>query len=192
MSDIQTSRELDAWRNVAGNVVQVKVDVGIDGKPLLPPDTTTDPRPEPLEDHYVTVVGNEWVQIPVAKTIPTLESVRDDKLRELSAWKEWILEQPVEFESRLFDGGETARSRISQAIVMAIATEKVPPVWVDYNNQNFPIDTLSTLKALGVSLANEFLERFYQSSLLRETILSAQTMEALYNIEIPKIHIGHM
>jgi hypothetical protein len=52
---------MKAYRNIAGVVHEIQVDIGLDGQPILPPDTTVDPRPEPQPGHYVTVVGNAWV-----------------------------------------------------------------------------------------------------------------------------------
>ena len=37
---------MKAFRNLAGNVVEIDIDLDLDGNPILPPDTTTDLRPE--------------------------------------------------------------------------------------------------------------------------------------------------
>lgn len=170
---------MKAFRNVAGTVVEVLIDIDIDGNPILPPDTTIDPKPEPLEGHYVTVVGKEWVQIPIPREFKAFESKKTDALAKLAAYRDWKLQQPTEHLGVLFDADEQARNRISQVISIHTATGQLPPEWVTLNNNAFPISTIDDLKALATTIFTAFSERFYHTNTLRRAILDAEDEAAL-------------
>ena len=138
---------MKAFRNMAGNVVEIDIDLDLNGDPILPPDTTTDPRPEAQPGHYVTVVGRSWVQIPIPVQVKSLELLKSEALKKVADYREWLLEQPVEHSGVLFDGDQVARTRLSQAVTVAEAGGQVPPAWVTYDNSTFPIADLAALKS---------------------------------------------
>lgn len=178
---------MKAWRNLAGNVQEIVVDVGPDGAPLLPPDTTTDPRPEPLPDHYVTVVGNSWVQIPIPKPYFEFSYLKQIALDKLSAYKAWYLDQPVEVNGSLFDNTEMSRNRMIQTLVIYIQTNFLPAAWIDYHNQPHPISTVDDLKQIMTAMSSSFNQRFFEMETIRQQILAAQDEPALTAINIPSI-----
>ena len=178
---------MKAWRNLNGQVVEIDVDVDPQGNPLLPPDTTTDPKPEPLEGHYVTVVGREWVQIPIPVVTYDFSYLQQQALDRLNQYKKWYLDQPAEVAGRLFDNDETARARVSQAILAHQLTGFLPEFWVDANNQRYPINSIEDLKAIAVALQNSFNIRFTEMNNIRQQILAATTEDELNAIEIPAI-----
>lgn len=178
---------MKAWRNLNGKVVEIYVDVDPQGNPLLPPDTTTDPKPEPLEGHYVTVVGREWVQIPIPVVRYEFSYLQQQALDRLKTYKEWYLNQPVEVNNRLFDNDETARARVSQAILAHQLTGFLPEFWVDANNQRYPINSVDDLKTIAVALQDSFNTRFVETDTIRQQILAATTEDQLNAVEIPAL-----
>ena len=178
---------MKAFRNLAGNVVEIDIDLDLNGNPILPPDTTLDPRPEAQPGHYVTVVGRNWVQIPIPVQVKSLELLRAEALKKVSEYREWLLEQPVEHSGVLFDGDQIARVRLSQAVTVADAGGQVPPVWVTYDNSTFPLADLAALKALTVSVITAFGARFFEASVIREAVMLAGDEATLAAIEIPGV-----
>ena len=176
---------MKAFRNIGGQVVEVVIDLDLDGNPIYPPDTTTDPRPEALPDHYVTVVGRNWVQIPVTVQVKSLELLKSEALAKFAKYREWYLEQPVEYSGIKFDGDQMARVRLSQAVTVAEAGGQVPPAWVTYDNSAFPLADLAALKSLTVAVITAFGTRFFEANAIREQILQATDEAALAAIEIP-------
>lgn len=178
---------MKAFRNMAGNVVEIDIDLDLNGDPILPPDTTTDPRPEAQPGHYVTVVDRNWVQIPIPVQVKSLELLKSEALKKVADYREWLLEQPVEHSGVLFDGDQVARIRLSQAVTVAEAGGQVPPAWVTYDNSTFPITDLAALKALTVTVITAFGNRFFEASAVREAVMQANDEAALAAIEIPVI-----
>lgn len=178
---------MKAFRNIAGNVVEIDVDLDLNGDPILPPDTTTDERPEAQPGHYVTVVDRNWVQIPIPQQVKSLELLKTEALQKVSAYREWLLEQPVTHDGVLFDGDQVARVRLSQAVIVADAGGQVPPAWVTYDNSTYPLTDLASLKALTVSVITAFGNRFFEANAVREAVMQANDEAALAAVEIPVI-----
>lgn len=178
---------MKAFRNLAGNVVEIDIDLDLNGDPILPPDTTTDPRPEAQPGHYVTVVDRSWVQIPIPVQVKSLELLKSEALSKVAAYREWLLEQPVEYSGVLFDGDQVARVRLSQAVTVAEAGGQVPPAWVTYDNSTFPLADLAALKALTVAIITAFGNRFFEANAVREAIMQANDEAALAAVKIPTI-----
>lgn len=178
---------MKAFRNVAGNVVEIEVDIDLNGDPILPPDTTTDVRPDAQEGHYVTVVGKEWVQIPVPQAFVSFETLQAKAQARVKAYRDWFLEQPVSHEGVMFDGDETARARLTQALTVNSANGYLPPVWVTYDNATFPVPDVAALIALVNSVQVAFANRFFEMSVLRSQVAGATTEEELAAVEIPSV-----
>ena len=178
---------MKAFRNMAGNVVEIDIDLDLNGDPILPPDTTTDPRPEAQPGHYVTVVDRSWVQIPIPVQVKSLELLKSEALKKVAAYREWLLEQPVEHSGVLFDGDQVARIRLNQAVTVAEAGGQVPPAWITYDNSTFPLADLAALKALTVSIITAFGNRFFEANAVREAVMQANDEAALAAVEIPTI-----
>ena len=176
---------MKAFRNMAGNVVEIDIDLDLNGDPILPPDTTTDPRPEAQPGHYVTVVDRSWVQIPIPVQVKSLELLKSEALKKVAAYREWLLEQPVEHSGVLFDGDQVARVRLSQAVIVAEAGGQVPPAWITYDNSTFPLADLAALKALTVTVITAFGNRFFEANAVREAVMQANDEAALAAVEIP-------
>lgn len=176
---------MKAYRNVAGEVREITVDVGLDGKPILPPDTTTDPRPEELPGHYVTVVDKAWVQIEKTVYVESFESKKQRKIADIAKYRDWLTEQPVEIDGVKFDADDQARSRLTQALVIFSNLEYLPPVWVTFDNSAHPLATIEDLKAIVVTVQTAFAARFYECSELRTTVAAAEDEAALEAVVIP-------
>lgn len=177
---------MKAWRNLNGNVVEIEVDISKSGNPILPPDTTVAERPAELEGHYLTVVGNEWVHIPVTVQEVSFETKKAAALVELKQYRDWYLDQPVEHAENTFDADEQARNRLIQALVIFNETAYLPPAWITFDNQAFPLSVIDDLKGLIAVVQSAFSSRFFEMNSLREAILAAQDDEALNAIVIPK------
>jgi len=179
---------MKAYRNIGDSVIEIEVDIGLDGEPLLPPDTTVDPRPEPLEGHYVTVVGNSWVQIPIPQQVFDFNYEKQLALEKLKKYKQWYLEQPIKYADRTFDANETARIRLTQALVIYSNTQYLPPVWIDSNNQPYTISQISDLVSIVTAVSTAFTTRFFEMENIRKQIMNAKNKEELDSIKIPFIN----
>ncbi len=178
---------MKAFRNFGGNILEIEVDVDPDGNPILPPDTTVDPRPEPNEGHYVTVVGNEWVQIPTPVLFITFETKKQEALAKLKVYGDWYKEQPTEINGVLYDADEVARSRLSQACNVYSVTNSIPPAWIDYNNVPRPLASFSDLTVLVAGVYQAFSNRFFEIDNIRQQLMAATDEAALNAVVIPSI-----
>lgn len=181
---------MKAFRNVAGNVVEIDIDTDLNGQPILPPDTTVDPRPEPQEGHYVTVVGKEWMQIPIPQVFTSFETQQAEAQKRVSAYRDWYLEQPIVYQDIKFDADKTARERLTQAIVFNQANGYLAPAWVTFDNGVFPINNAEDLKGLANAVQVSFANRFFEMSTLRGQVAAATNEEELAAIEIPSVPNG--
>ena len=178
---------MKAYRNYAGEVREIYVDVDPNGQPLLPPDTTIQPRPDALEGHYVTVVGTEWVQIEIPVQVESLETRRVRLLAQLSQFRAWLTEQPVGVAGRLFDADDQARSRLTQALVMHSTLDYMPPAWIAYDNQPVGLNTIDDLKGIVAAVQNAFAVRFFYCDEIRQRLMAATTEEQLQGIAVPAV-----
>ena len=176
---------MKAFRNVGGNVVEITVDVGLDGNPILPPDTTVDARPEALPGHYVTVVDRSWVQIEIPVVIETLETKVARKLEAIGKYRDWLTEQPVDVAGVKFDADEQARSRLTQALVVQSTLDYLPPAWIAYDNTPQPLTTVEDLKAIVQAVQSAFATRFFECDTLRQAAKAATTAEQLELVVVP-------
>lgn len=183
---------MKAFRNVAGQVVEIEIDLDLAGNPILPPDTTTDHAPSIPEGHYATVVGDRWVVIAKPVQIVTFEMKKQSKLDQLSRYRKWTLDQPVEHDGRTFDADETARSRVTQALVSFQALGELPAGWIDANNEVYPVPTVEVLSALALAISTAFQQRFFETATLRTSIMEATTEDELDLIEFPTIPVDNM
>lgn len=178
---------MKAFRNLAGTVIEIDVDIDLDGNPILPPDTTVNPRPEPMAGYYVTVVGNDWVQIPVPQEYKTFEYKKQLALEALGKYKEWYTNQPVEHAGKLFDGDELARSRLSQALIINATAGYLPPAWIAADNTPFMIHTVSDLQGIVSAVQTAFTTRFFEMDAIRQQILAATNDGELDAVHVPTI-----
>lgn len=179
-----------AFQNRQGNVVEIEVDVDPHGNPLLPPDTTVDARPEPLEGHYVTVVGNRWVQIPIPVFVPSFELLKQQALERLATYRNWLLQQPVTAganNEHIFDADDKARDRLTQALVLHTQFGTLPPAWVKHDNTMFPLTVVADLIFIITTVQQAFTSRFFETVTIRNQLLAATDEAALNAIAIPTI-----
>lgn len=178
---------MKAFRNIGGNVVEISVDTDPNGAPILPPDTTVDEKPIPNEGHYVTVVGNVWVQIPIPQEVFSFEYKKQQALAQLSKYKAWYSDQPVEHDGVKFDADEQARARLTQVLVINSANGYLPPAWIAADNSPYPISNITEFIALVNTVQTAFGSRFYEMDAIRQNVIAAADEEALALIEIPVI-----
>jgi hypothetical protein len=178
---------MKAFRNVGGNVVEVEIDTDLNGHPILPPDTTTDPRPEAQEGHYVTVVGDKWVQIAIPVPFVTFETKKQDAHKKLKAYRAWYLEQPIIHEGVKFDADEQARARLTQALTINGANGYLPPAWIAFDNTPFPLAAVADLVNLVNAVQVAFSNRFFETAAIRDQIINATTEEQLAAITVPVV-----
>lgn len=175
---------MKAHRLYNGLINEIDVDVDPGGNPILPPDTTVDPRPDPLPGHYVTIQGNQWVQIEIV--LPTLFQLKNDKMLAFNVYRQKYMDKPVEVNGVMFDADSTARERLTQAIVMNTAFSYLPPMWVTHDNGVYPIADLNALLAIAQAVQTAFATRFYEIVGIRDSISNAATQEELDAIVIPE------
>lgn len=178
---------MKAFRNIAGVVVEIDVDVDLQGKPILPPDTTVDTKPEAQAGHYVTVVGNAWVQIPIPQTVVAFEYAKQQKLESLGVYKAWYFEQPTTINGILYDADEQARNRLAQNLIVNSATGYLPPAWITADNSSTPINTLADLIEIVNGVQETFATRFFEMDALRKQITDAGDEVTLAAIVVPTV-----
>ena len=182
---------MKAWRNIAGVVQEVEIDVGIDGNPIYPPDTTTDARPEALPGHYVTVVDRSWVQIESPVYVESFEAKKTRLLQALSAYRSWHLDQPVTVNDVVFDADDQARQRLTQAVVMYTNMNYLPPAWIAKDNTPYMLEDFEALKAIVAAVQEAFSSRFYECNTVRQQLLAATTEEELSAVTVPSVPMNH-
>lgn len=178
---------MKAFRNLNGNVVQIEIDLDLEGKPILPPDTTVDERPEAEPGKYVTVVGKEWVQIPITVETVSFEIKKQNKIDKLKEYRTWYLDQPVDVNGVLFDGDETSRARLVQALFMNATNGYLPPAWITYNNTPLALSNVEELKNIANKIQVAFSTRFFEVNTIREQLISASDETQLNAIVIPAV-----
>lgn len=178
---------MKAYRNIAGVVREIQVDVGPDNQPILPPDTTVDERPEALPGHYVTVVGKAWVQIEIPVQTESFDSKKAGVLARIANYREWLLGQPVDVDGVLFDGDKDARDRLTQALVMFREINFLPPTWVTHDNSEVPLADDAALRNIAGKVAQAFSQRFYECNALRSAALAAEDETTLEAVVVPAI-----
>jgi len=182
---------MKAWRNFGGQVLEIDIDVDLEGNPILPPDTTTDVKPEANEGCYVTVVGNTWVQIPIAVSYTTFETKKQEALDKLKDYRrDWYLDTPVEVNGVLYDADEKARGRLVQALVIYNETTYLPPAWISFNDIAQPLSSIDDLKEIIAGVQNAFTTRFFETNSIREALLLAANEEALNAVEILRVNLN--
>lgn len=181
---------MKAWRNYQGNVIEIDVDIDLNGLPILPPNTTVDTRPEVLPDHNLTVIGNEWVQIPIPVVVRTFEQNKEDALSAVANYRNWYLEQPITYDNVKFDADEQARTRLTQALVMSNPPiGYLSPIWIAYDNTQYPIADQTALAGLVGAVQTAFSTRFYECDVIRQQVIAAADQTALDAITLPTIGV---
>jgi len=178
---------MKAFRNIAGTVVEIDVDVDLQGKPILPPDTTVDPRPAAQAGHYVTVVGKSWVQIPIPQEVIAFEYKKQQALEALGRYKTWYFEQPTEHNNVMFDADTEARARLTQALVIYNEIGYLPPAWIAADNTPVGLNSIDDLKAIVGAVQTAFSTRFFEMDAIRQQIMNATDEASLAAITIPVI-----
>ena len=176
---------MKAHRNLGGTVIEIDVDTDPNGMPILPPDTTTDPKPEALEGHYVTVVGNAWVQIPVPQVVVSFDTKKQQKLEQFRRYRERYMESNVTHAGMEFEGDEITRSRLTQALVVYQTMGELTPAWISADKTPYPINAVEDLQALATTVHAAFKARFFEMENLRQQILAASDEAALDAVVIP-------
>ena len=133
----------------------------------------------------MTVVGNVWMQIPIPQPYVSFETKKAEAEKKLQSYRDWYLEQPVTHESVLFDGDETTRARLTQALIVHSANGYLPPAWITYDNNVFPLPNVDALKALVNTVSVAFSNRFFEMSTLRGQIMAATDETQLDAVVIP-------
>jgi hypothetical protein len=178
---------MKAFRNIGGNVVEIEVDIDLNNQPILPPDTTTDPKPVASAGHYVTVVGNSWVQIPVTQEVVAFEYKKQKAMEAHDVYKAYYLEQPITHDGVSFDADEKARARLTQAIVINGASGYLPPAWIAADNSSYALADLAALMGIVTAVQTAFATRFFEMDTIRQAINAATNEVELSAVVIPSV-----
>lgn len=177
---------MKAFRNLAGSVIEIEVDVDPNGDPILPPDTTTDPRPEADPDHYVTVVGKVWVQIPIPQAFVSFETKKQQKLDLFRKYRDKYIDATITHAGMEFDADELTRGRLVQVLFTHQTTGYLPPAWISADNIPYPLNAVEDLQALATAVQQAFAQRFFEMDTMRRQILDAADDAALDAVVIPQ------
>ena len=175
---------MKAFQLYNGLIREIDIDIALYGSPILPPNTTVDPRPDEIPNHYLTIQGNSWVLVEIPAR--TVEQTRQDKLSSFNSYRKFYMDQPVVHNDVQFDADSTARERLTQAIVMNGSVGYLPPVWIKHDNTGYPIATISDLVGIAQAVQTAFATRYYEMIALRDSINAATTLEQLDAINIPQ------
>lgn len=178
---------MKAFRNIGGSVVEIDVDTDPNGQPILPPDTTVDAKPAAHDGHYVTVVGNAWVQIAIPQEVTEFEYKKQKALDALGVYKNYYLDLPITVNSVIFDADEQARNRLTQAVVIHTATGSLPPAWIAKDNSPYPLADIAALMEIVNAVHTAFSTRFFEMDAIRQAIIAATNDAELSVITIPTI-----
>lgn len=177
---------MKAFRLYNGVINEIDVDVdAVTQEPILPPETTVDPRPDEVPGKYVTIQGNQWVYIDIIE--PSLFQLKQNKLAEFETFRQAYMDKPVQVNGVLFDADSTARERLTQSLVMNTAFSYLPPVWITHDNGMYPIADLDSLKAIAQAVQTAFATRFYEIVSIRDSINNANSKEELEAVVIPAV-----
>lgn len=177
---------MKAWRLYNGQITETVVDVDeATGQPILPPDTTVAPRPDAIDGHYLTIQGNNWVQIQIPA--PSFFQLQSDKRVEFEGLRQRYMDKPVDVNGTLFDADETARTRLSQALTMFQTFAYIPPTWIRQDNTPHPLASVDDLKTIALAVMTAFSTRFYELTTVRDAINNATTKEELDAIVMPVV-----
>jgi len=178
---------VQGWRNPYPElIVQENFDTDPNGVPLLPDNATVEPPPTyNPETQYLAIVKNKWYVIDKPTLTPSLDQLKQQKLEQLKRYKEWYLNQPVTYDNHRFDADENSKNRLIQAYNVYQLTNKLPPAWIDADNNKYTITTVDQIKGIIQAIATTFQTRFFECVTLREQILAATTKEQLDAINIP-------
>ena len=177
---------MKAFRNLAGTVIEIEVDVDPNGDPILPPDTTTDPRPEAQEGHYVTVVDRSWVQIPIPQTVISFETKKQQKMEQFRKYRAKYIDGTVTHAGLEFDADELTRGRLVQVLFTHQTTGYLPPAWIAADNTPYPLNAVEDLQAIANAVQQAFAQRFFEMDAMRRQILDAVDEAALDAVVIPQ------
>ena len=177
---------MKASRLYNGMISEIDVDVdGVTGEPILPPDTTVDPRPPEVEGQYLTIEGNQWKYIEIVQ--PSLFQLKQNKMIQFEEFRQAYMDRPVTVAGADFDADDTARTRLTQALVMYRDFNYLPPVWIRHDNGAHPLASIDDLKAIAQAVMTAFSTRFYEIVAIRDAISNAATKEELEAVVIPAI-----
>lgn len=175
---------MKAYRLYNGVITEIEVDVDhASNLPLLPPDTTVDPRPDEISGFYLTIEGTQWKRVAIVPK--TLDQLKSDKLQLFEKHRVWYYAQPVDVNGVLFDGDKNARDSLTQALTVYLALSYLPPNWYDYVNTPHPLNTVDDLKVIAMAVAAVYSTRYNEMVALRTSILQAADEAQLDAIVIP-------
>lgn len=180
---------MKGYKIVNEAIVEVQVDVDKMGRPILSPDITIDPIPEYTPGYYLTIVNSKWVKLPIVTQDFELQQLKNEKLVQLKEYKDWLINQPIEYNGYLFDADELTKNRLTQTLVIYILTKKHPPAWITYDNYPYPIRSIEDLMGIVQAVHEAFSERFFTLEQIRQRIIRCKTKEELEKVEIPKKEI---
>lgn len=177
---------MKAFRNFSGQIKEIDIDVSPSGEPLLPQDTTVDPRPDDKEGYYLSVVGTKWVYIPYKAPEETIDQIRNRRFVQLAGYKDWYFTTPVKFDDVLFDADEESRARLAQNLQIFNLTGKIPSSWISYTNEPYPLnDDKDKFTNLVLTVLQTFNNRHIEMNVIRDKILKAETIQELNEIQVP-------
>jgi hypothetical protein len=185
---------IQGWRNPYPElIVQELFDVAPDGTPLLPDNATVTPPPEyNPQTQYLAIVKNTWYVIDRPTPFVSLDQLKQKKLEQLARYKEWYLNQPVTYDNHKFDSNETSKNRLIQAYNIYQITNQLPPAWIDYDNNAYPITSIDQIQGIITAIAVEFQTRFFECVTIRNQINAATNKEELNAVNVPTIPMPGM
>lgn len=175
-----------AYKKNGDGYIVIYYSLDPDDNPILPEDAILTPPPEVMEDHHLTIENGEWVQVPNPPPAPpTLEEVRDEKVRAFSMWERPFLDQPFIYDGHVFPNDSRFKEMITPAVQQFTLTGKTPKLWLTADMHIIEEPTGEFLLGLSEKAYTEQENNMITSMVLYNKIRSCNSIDELNAVEFP-------
>ena len=185
-------KQVQAWRKDGNGYKEVMVNIDpVNNIPLLPPNTTTDPKPEEHNNMFLTVRDNYWIYLPknpVESEVPidTLAVTRGVLKANYDKWKDAYVDAPFYHDGFVLHNDLIARTNILGAFVAFKFHDRMPPKWKAMGGK-YLNPTPKWLDAISLLSVHYYESRLFTAEMTNYQIAKAETVEELQRIVFPVI-----
>lgn len=169
----------------------IEVEVGEDGKPILPEGAITTPPPEYVDGEpsfNLTIENGQWVKIPIIIPEETLvREARDLKLAQYSVWEDRYLNRGFIYEGNVYLNDARFREMLNSSIAAYNEWGELPKFWITADKEVVTPVTKEFLDGLGKTAYGIYQDSMMEAFTLNKKIKSANTVNDIELIEFPEI-----
>lgn len=168
----------------------IEVEVGEDGKPILPEGAITTPPPLVDNDFMVnlTIENGEWVEIPVI--VPPevlLREARDLKNAQFSVWEQKYLNRPFVYDGNVYPNDSRFREMLNSSLGALREWGELPKFWLTADKKIIQPITKEFLDGIGKTAYNEHQDSMITAITIAGKIESAKTISEIEDIVFPEV-----